>query len=108
MNFYGRDFLKLIDYTPEEIEHLIKLAILFKKKKQEGKPLIAEYTLIEEEIDPYTEAQQEAHDKLNEIMTYYPVTNVYSNQGAKSQLIYKMNLNSMFATVQKAIVEGGY
>ena len=37
MNFYGRDFLKLIDYTPEEIEHLIKLAILFKKKKKEGK-----------------------------------------------------------------------
>ena len=37
MNFYNRDFLKLIDYTPEEIEHLIKLAILFKKKKQEGK-----------------------------------------------------------------------
>ena len=77
------------------------------QKKQEGKPLIAEYTLIEEEIDPYTEAQQEAYDKLNEIMTYYPVTNVYSNQGAKLQLIYKMNLNSMFATVQKAIVEGG-
>lgn len=37
MNFYNRDFLKLIDYTPEEIMHLIKLAILFKKKKQEGK-----------------------------------------------------------------------
>ena len=37
MNFYGRDFLKLIDYTPEEIEHLIKLAILFKQKKKEGK-----------------------------------------------------------------------
>ena len=37
MNFYGRDFLKLIDYTPEEIEYLIKLAILFKQKKKEGK-----------------------------------------------------------------------
>lgn len=73
------------------------------QKKQEGKPLIAEYTLIEEEIDPYTEAQQEAYDKLNEIMTYYPVTNVYSNQGAKLQLIYKMNLNSMFATVQNNV-----
>ena len=73
------------------------------QKKQEGKPLIAEYTLIEEEIDPYTEAQQEAYDKLKKIMTYYPVTNVYSNQGAKLQLIYKMNLNSMFATVQNNV-----
>ena len=37
MNFYGRDFLKLIDYTPEEIIYLIKLAILFKNKKKEHK-----------------------------------------------------------------------
>ena len=34
MNFYGRDFLKLLDYTPEEIEYLIKLAIAFKEKKK--------------------------------------------------------------------------
>ena len=37
MNFYGRDFLKLLDYTTEEIEHLIKLAMIFKEKKKEGK-----------------------------------------------------------------------
>lgn len=36
MNFYGRDFLKLLDYTPEEIEYLIKLAIAFKEKKKKG------------------------------------------------------------------------
>ena len=37
MNFYGRDFLKLLDYTEEEIIYLIKLAMEFKKKKQNGK-----------------------------------------------------------------------
>lgn len=36
MKFYGRDFLKLLDYTPEEIEYLIKLAIAFKEKKKKG------------------------------------------------------------------------
>lgn len=36
MNFYGRDFLKLLDYTPEKIEYLIKLAIAFKEKKKKG------------------------------------------------------------------------
>ena len=36
MNFYGRDFLKLLDYTQEEIEYLIKLAIAFKEKKKKG------------------------------------------------------------------------
>ena len=37
MNFYGRDFLKLIDYTEEEILYLINLAIEFKKRKKLGK-----------------------------------------------------------------------
>ena len=37
MKFYGRDFLKLLDYTEEEIIYLIKLAIDFKKKKKNGK-----------------------------------------------------------------------
>lgn len=37
MNFYGRDFLKLLDYTEDEILYLIDLAINFKIKKHAGK-----------------------------------------------------------------------
>ena len=33
MNLKGRHFLKLIDYTPEEIEYLIDLAASLKAKK---------------------------------------------------------------------------
>lgn len=36
MNLKGRDFLKLLDYTPEEIEYLINLASDFKAKKKAG------------------------------------------------------------------------
>ena len=36
MNLKGRDFLKLIDYTPAEIEYLIDLAADFKAKKKAG------------------------------------------------------------------------
>lgn len=36
MNLKGRDFLKLLDYTPEEIRYLIDLAKYFKKLKHEG------------------------------------------------------------------------
>ncbi len=32
----GRDFLKLLDYTPEEIRYLVELAAAYKKKKHEG------------------------------------------------------------------------
>lgn len=38
MNLKGRDFLKLLDFTAEEIDHLINLAADFKKKKKEGVP----------------------------------------------------------------------
>lgn len=34
----GRDFLALVDYTPEEIEHLIQLAIELKRKQKAGEP----------------------------------------------------------------------
>lgn len=36
MNLHGRDFLKLLDYTEEEILYLIDLAKDLKKKKQNG------------------------------------------------------------------------
>ncbi len=38
MNLKGRDFLKLLDYTPEEMEFLINLAADLKKKKKSGIP----------------------------------------------------------------------
>ena len=36
MNLRGRDFVKLLDYTPEEIRYLIDLAKEFKRMKKEG------------------------------------------------------------------------
>ncbi len=38
INLHGRDFLKLLDFTPEEIEYLLDLAADFKDKKQKGIP----------------------------------------------------------------------
>ncbi len=38
MNLKGRDFLKLLDYTPEEISYLIDLAADLKAKKKAGIP----------------------------------------------------------------------
>lgn len=39
MNLKGRDFLKLLDFTPEEIEYLIDLSADFKAKKKQGIPV---------------------------------------------------------------------
>ena len=37
MNLYGRNFLKLMDFTPEEINYLIDLSARLKKEKKNGK-----------------------------------------------------------------------
>lgn len=47
-------------------------------KKQEGKPVIIEYKLAEEEIEPYTEEQQEAYNELINMRAYEEETNVFS------------------------------
>ena len=36
MNLKGRHFLKLLDYTPEEITYLLDLAADLKDKKKKG------------------------------------------------------------------------
>ena len=38
MNLKGRDFLKLLDYKPEEIRYLLDLAVELKQKKKNGIP----------------------------------------------------------------------
>ena len=38
MEFKGRSFLKLLDYSTEEIEYLLDLSARFKKLKKEGRP----------------------------------------------------------------------
>ena len=38
INLKGRDLLKLLDYTPEEIEYLINFAAELKAKKKAGIP----------------------------------------------------------------------
>ena len=39
MNLYGRDFLKLLDFTPEEILYLVDLSADLKDKKKKGIPV---------------------------------------------------------------------
>ena len=39
MDLKGRDFLKLLDFTPEEMEYLLDLAAELKDKKKKGIPV---------------------------------------------------------------------
>lgn len=47
-------------------------------QKQAGTPVILEYELAEEEIEAYTEEQQEAYNQLCNLTAYEEETNIYS------------------------------
>ena len=49
------------------------------QQKQAGTPVIVEYELAEEEIEAYTEEQQEAYNQLQNAQSYYNVTNVFTD-----------------------------
>ena len=36
MDLRNRDFLKLLDFTPKEINHLVKVAMTLKRQKRNG------------------------------------------------------------------------
>lgn len=65
-------------------------------------PVTVEYELSEEEIVPYTEEQQEAWDKIEQLHTYKNVTNIFSD--AELDIVYARDngLSGMYETKQNA------
>ena len=61
-----------------EIKTIEQLQTWLAEKKQAGNPFVVEYELAEEEIEPYTEIQQEAYNQLLKLKSYEGSTNVYS------------------------------
>ena len=56
------------------------------QQKTAGTPVILEYELEAEEVEAYTEGQQEAHNQLQNAKTYKTVTNVFTD---KADMILK-------------------
>lgn len=66
------------------------------EQKQAGTPVILEYELEEEEIEPYTEEQQEAYNQLQNVLSYKTETNVFTD---KAQLVFKYIADTQTWTV---------
>ena len=79
------------------------------EQKTNGTPVILECELAEEEIEAYTEEQQEAYNKLKELTTYATQTNIYSTNNPSP--VFKVtgikDVNSMLTQVNQLILEEG-
>ena len=82
------------------------------QKKQEGKSLIVEYDLLEEEIEEYTEEQQEANSQLQNAKTYKTVTNVFTENAevemeyvAHTKTYIDNQINQRLSNIENQILE---
>lgn len=60
------------------------------QKKQEEKPVLVEYQLLEEEVEPYTEAQQEKYDNLTHLTMYNGQNTLTTSNKLKPQLKWEI------------------
>lgn len=74
-----------------------------------GTPVTFEYLMVEQnlstihtEIVPYTEAQQEAWDKIEQLHTYKNVTNIFSDAELDIVYVRDNGLSGMYETKQNA------
>ena len=82
---------------------------LLATKKQKRQPLIIEYPLAEEEIEAYTEEQQEAYNQICNLKAYEEETNIFSTN--ETSPIFKVtavkDVNSVITQLNQLILENG-
>lgn len=90
----------------ENINTVDELKAYLAEQYANGTPVVIEYELQDEEIEEYTEEQQEAYNKLKELYSYEEVTHVTCEDEVKSnmQLTYFIN-NEMNKTYAKKFDE---
>ena len=76
-------------------------------QKQAATPVIIEYELAEEEVEAYTEEQQEAYNQLINLKAYEEETNVYSTNSTSP--IFKVtavkDINSVITQLNTVLLE---
>lgn len=97
LSLRGRIIIK--DMSIDDID---KMKTYLSEQYSNGTPVIVEYEPSEEEIVPYTEAQQEAWDKIEQLHTYKNVTNIFSDAELDIVYVRDNGLSDMYETKQNA------
>lgn len=78
-----------------------------KQKKNEGNPITLECEVESEIIEPYTQEQQEAYNKLKKLYSYNEQTNIFSKDEISPVFNVEAikNLNATFAQLSATMLE---
>lgn len=75
-------------------------------QKEAGTPVLIEYELAEEEVEPYTEAQKEAWKQIKNARSYEGQTNIFSTDeiSPNFEVTARRNLNAILNSLQAQIL----
>ena len=78
-------------------------------QKEKGTPVVIEYKLAEEVVEPYTEVQKEAYEQIKNAISYKGQTNIFSTNEIKP--IFKVealaDIGLLLNNMQAQILAGG-
>lgn len=105
LSLRGRIIIK--DMSIDDID---KMKTYLSEQYSNGTPVIVEYGLLEEEIVPYTTAQQEAGDKIESMKLYDGVNHIESTSeiDIKYNYIYKKPSIKNKSNIENKISSGEY
>ena len=105
LSMHGRIIIK--DMSIDDID---KMKTYLSEQYSNGTPVIVEYGLLEEEIVPYTTAQQEAGDKIESMKLYDGVNHIESTSeiDIKYNYIYKKPSIKNKSNIENKISSGEY
>lgn len=105
LSMHGRIIIK--DMSIDDID---KMKTYLSEQYSNGTPVIVEYELAEEEIVPYTEEQQEAWDKIENMKLYDGINYIESTAelDIKYNYIYKRPSIKNKSSIENEITAGEY
>ncbi len=103
--FYNADYLNSKGFyiNTSQQSNLANFKNWLVQQKEAGTPVILEYELAEEEIEPYTEEQQKAYNEIVQTAkSYKNVTNIYSPDLVSPvfEVNYRKDIETMLEQVQ--------
>ncbi len=85
---------------------VLELKAWLAAQKEAGTPVTVEYELVEEEVEPYTEAQKEAWKQIKNTRSYEGQTNIFSTDeiSPNFEVTARRDLNAILNSLQAQIL----
>ena len=104
-----REGYNLCNVTDQTITTVDAANTWLATQKEKGTPVVIEYKLAEEVVEPYTEVQKEAYEQIKNAISYKGQTNIFSTNEIKPifEVEALADIGLLLNNMQAQILAGG-